>query len=216
MKKIIVSLCLIAGISSIASAQNLRVNAYGSYAFDDGIDYYSTPTAYFNGTIGGGFQYGVGLEYMLQNGTGTGIEFKYLHQDSEAPFTYYNAGVKTQTFDLGINYYMLGGNWYFKLDNDMIEPFVGLGGGVANINAKSNAPGGGDGSKTAFAWEIKGGTNIWVGKKIGIKLQADLLSSVAATGGAYFWSYWGPVYATTYSSLYQFSLGGGLVFKLGH
>ena len=219
MKKIIVSLCLIAGISSITTAQNLRLNAYGSYAFNDGIDYYSNPTAYFNGTVEGGFQWGGGLEYMLQNGTDVGLEFKYLHQDSKAPFTYYSTinppGVKSKTFDLGINYYMLGGNWYFKLDNAMIEPFAGLSGGVANINAKSGAPSG-DGSKTAFAWEIKGGTNIWVGKKVGIKLQADLLSSVAATGGAYFWSYWGPVYATTYSSLYQFSLGGGLVFKLGH
>ncbi len=215
MKKIIVSLCLIVGITTIATAQNLRLNAYGSYAFNDGINYYNTPTAYFNGTVEGGFQYGAGLELMLHNGTHSGIELKYLHQDSKAPFTYYNDGVKSQTFDLGINYYMLGGNWYFKLNNEMIEPFIGLAGGVANINAKTSTAAGG-GSKTAFAWEFKGGTNIWVGKKVGIKLQADLLSSVAATGGAYFWSYWGPVYATTYSTLYQFSLGGGLVFKLGH
>ncbi len=221
MKKIILSLCLIAGIASIATAQKIRLNAYGSYTFNDGIDYNGGATAYFNGTINGGFQYGAGLEFMIPNGQGSAVEVKYLHQDSKAPFTYYStgsagvpAGPKSETADLGINYYMVNGTKYFTLNNDMIEPFAGFGLGVLNINSKNNGTTGG-GSRTVFAWELKAGTNIWVGKKVGIKLQADLLSGAAATGGSYFWGYWGPVYATTYTALYQFSLGGGLVFKLG-
>ena len=213
MKKIILSVLLIAGIASISTAQNVRLNAYGSYAFNDGIDYYLNPTTYFKGTVEGGFQWGFGLEYMVR--PDKGIEFKYIHQDSHAPLTYYYNGVKNTTLDLGINYYMFGGSNYFDVSNEKIKPFFGAGLGWASIN--NNTTGAtGTTNKTAFAWEIKGGTNIWVSPKVGIKLQADLLSAVAATGGAYFWSYYGPIYTTTYSSLYQFSLGGGLVFKLGH
>jgi hypothetical protein len=214
MKKIIVSLCLIAGISSIATAQ-LRLNAYGSYTFNDGISYYNNPQAYFNGTVEGGFQWGAGLEYVIPNGQGGAVEFKYLHQDANTPFTFYNTTTnspESQTAELGINYYMVDGTKYFKLSNDRVEPFAGFGLGAVNINSKS----GGNGSRTAFAWELKAGSNFWLGKKVGIKLQADLLSGAAATGGSYFWTYWGPVYANTYTALYQFSLGGGLVFKLGH
>jgi outer membrane protein W len=212
MKKIIVSLCLIAGISSIATAQ-LRLNAYGAYVFNDGIETYNNATQYANATVEGGFQWGFGLEYMVRDGKG--IEFKYVHQDANVPVTFVNGGpAQKGTGKLGINYYMFGGSNYFKLDNEKIEPYLGAGLGWASLNNNTAGAMGGT-NKTAFAWNLKGGTNIWFSKKVGLKLDVEFLSAVAATGGAYFWSYWGPVYATTYTSLNQFSLGGGLVFKLG-
>lgn len=211
MKKVILSLLFIAGFTVIATAQKVRLNAYGAYTFNDQINSYSSNTAYFNGTVEGGFQWGAGLEYMINRSTG--VEFNYLHQDANAPFTYYNEGVKNQTFDMGINYYLFDFNHYFELSNHKIEPFLGAGLGWAGLSATSE---GRSGNRSAFAWNAKGGTNIWLGKKVALKLQAQLVSGSAATGGGYFWTYWGPVYANTYTSLYQFGLGGGLVFKLGN
>jgi len=199
-------------IISVATAQNVRLNLYSAYAFDDGFSYYNSATSNFSGTVQGGFQWGLGAEFMVR--PNKGIELKYLHQDTKVPTTYYNNGVKNKTFDLGINYYLIGGSNYFEVSNEKIEPYAGFSMGVADLR-NNTADQGGNSNKTAFAWGVKGGTNIWLSPKVGIKLQAELLSAVAATGGAYYWSYWGPVYANTYSALYQFSLGGGLTFKLG-
>ena len=135
MKKIILSVFLIAALANFATAQNLRLNGYAGYAFDDGIDSYTNSTTYYNGTIEGGFQWGAGIEFMVR--PTMGIEFKYLHQDANAPFTYYNNGIKNQNFDLGLNYYLLEFNNYFQLSNEKIEPFIGAGLGMLAINAKS-------------------------------------------------------------------------------
>ena len=115
---------------------------------------------------------------------------------------------------MNINYYLFDFNHYFELSNHKVEPFLGAGLGWAGLSASSE---GKSGNRSAFAWNAKGGTNIWLGSKgkVALKLQAQLVSGSAATGGGYFWTYWGPVYANTYTSLYQFGLGGGLTFKLG-
>ncbi len=213
MKKAILSLFFLAAFAGIATAQKFRINAYGAYVFNDAVDY-NSGSNYYHGTVEGGFQGGAGLEYMFNRSSG--VEFNYLHQSTNAPFDFFYNGAKSRTFDMGINYYLFDFNHYFELSNEKIEPFLGLGLGWAGISASSDSSGvHHSGTRSAFAWNIKGGTNIWLGKRVGLKLQAQLASAAAATGGGYFWSYWGPVYATTYTSIYQFSLGGGLVFKLG-
>ena len=69
---------------------------------------------------------------------------------------------------------------------------------------------------TKFAWGIRGGVNVWATEKVGIKLQAHLLSAVQSMGGGLTIGTGGVgVGATSYSSMYQFTLGGGLAFKLG-
>jgi len=67
-----------------------------------------------------------------------------------------------------------------------------------------------------FAWGFRLGTNIWASEKVGIKLQAQLLSiSQGAGGGLYFGTGGVGAGVSSYSSVYQFQLGGGLTFKLG-
>jgi hypothetical protein len=74
-------------------------------------------------------------------------------------------------------------------------------------------------SETKFAWGLRGGANIYPAGdagKVGIKLQAALLSAVqGAGGGLYFGTGGAGAGVTTYSSMLQFTLGGGLVFKFG-
>ena len=159
---------------------SIRLNGYATYAFDDNhVDSYYSNTSYFEGSIEGGFEYGGGLELMLQKAYG--LEFTYLRLDSKAPIEYYNNGVVYTNFDLASNYIMVGGNRYIQM-NPKIEPYAGMMLGMAVYNV-TNPDNGNSGSSTKFAWGAKAGVNVWASEKVGIKLQASLLSAVQAIGG---------------------------------
>lgn len=200
--------------TGLTQAQNIRLNGYTAYVFDDRVDSYYDASNYYNGKIKGGFQWGIGLEYMLYDTKG--IELRYLRQDTKAPMDYYQNGIKYTEFDLGLNYILLGGSNYFKLANEMIEPYFGLGIGLAIFSIK-NPDNDRSSSAEKFAWNIKAGTNIWVTERVGIKLHAEVISAVqSAGGGFYFGSGGSGAGISTYSSMYQWSLGGGLCFKVGN
>ena len=212
MKKIILGLIFFAGFFGMAAAQNIRMNVYSEYIFNDDVDSYYDPTSYYSGTINDGFQWGVGLEFMADESKG--IELKYIRRDATAPMEYYYSGVKHKDLDLAKNYILLGGSNYFQTGGK-VEPYAGFGAGVAIINIQ-NADAGASDNTTKFAWTIKLGTNIWINDKVGIKLQADLLSAVqSAGGGKYFGTGGAGAGVTAYSTMYQWGLGGGLTFKLG-
>jgi len=63
MKKIFLAFLLIPA-ALVASAQHLRLNAYGSYVFDDGFSFYNSSSDYYSGKLKGGAQWGAGLEYQ--------------------------------------------------------------------------------------------------------------------------------------------------------
>lgn len=111
----------------------LRLHANTSYAFDDNVDSYYSDTSYFEGKIKGGFEYGRGLEFILR--PAYGVEFSYLRLDSEAPLTYYDNGVKSATFDLASNYFMLGANRYLVF-NPKLEPYFGTQLGMSIFKVK--------------------------------------------------------------------------------
>lgn len=213
IKSIILSLALFLMMSNIAEAQKIRLNGYSAYVFDDRVDSYYDANNYYDGTIKGGFQWGVGIEYMVHQTKG--IEVKYLRQDAIAPMNYYYNGVQFKEFELGLNYILIGGSNYFKTAGGIVEPYAGLGLGLAIFSIKNPEPGT-DSSKEKFAWNVKAGTNIWLTDRVGIKLQAELISAVqSAGGGFYFGSGGSGAGISTYSSMYQWSLGGGLTFKIG-
>ncbi|MFZ4548933.1 MAG: hypothetical protein ACOYN4_15900, partial [Bacteroidales bacterium] len=192
-------------------AQDLRLNGYAQYIFRDRIDSYYDPYSFYRGRIEDGFQWGVGLEYL--SGATKGLELKYINRQAVAPIEYYDNGAKSKTFDLGINYIMVGANNYFKMGSK-VEPYAGASLGAAIFNFK-NVDASADHVITKFAYSVKLGTNIWVNEKIGIKLQADLLSAVQSLGGNFYFGTGGSgAGVSAYSSMYQWGLGGGLTFKI--
>lgn len=213
MKKIILGIIFLAGINSLSTAQNIRFNGYAAYVFDDRVDSYYDPYNYYNGTIKGGFQWGGGLEFMV-NPT-KGVELKYLRRDAIAPMEYYKDGsVRNKDFEIAMNYILIGGSNYFKTGGK-VEPYAGAALGM-NIITLKNADPGTDNTSTKFAWGIKLGTNIWATEKVGLKLQADLLSVVQSAGGSFYFGTGGTgAGIAAYSTVYQWVLGGGLTFKLG-
>jgi hypothetical protein len=224
MKKLFLVICCLSGTFLFAQtmqqtapvqqsrASGLRLHGYATYAFDDHVDSYYSTTSYFNGTIEGGFEYGGGLEYMLS--PAYGIEAYYLRMDSKAVLTYYDIIEKRGDFDLASNYVMLGGNRYLVLANPKIEPYGGLqlGMGIFNVTNPDTDE---SGSAVKFSWGLKMGLNIWATDKIGIKLQGGLLSVVQSVGGSlYFGTGGAGAGVASYSTIYQWTLGGGLVFNL--
>jgi hypothetical protein len=200
-----------------ALSQHTRLNGYAGYVFDDKVDSYYDVNNYYNGTIKGGFQWGVGLEYLA--GQNNGIEVLYLHQSTTAPTTYIQSGqlggVKTTNFDVNLDWIMLAGNRYIKSPGSKVEGFGGLMMGAALLDFK-NPSNGNSNSATKFAWGFKGGANIWATPKLAIKLQAQLISAVQGAGGSlYYGTGGGGAAVTGYSSMLQFGLGGGICLALG-
>ena len=213
MKKNLLALIVSCFSFFFLSAQEFRVNLFGQYVFDDHVESYYSTTSYYEGTIKGGFKWGGGLEYLVN--PAYGINLIYLTQSTTAPLNYYDnnppAGLKNREFDLTTHWIMLGGARYMR--KDKFEPYGGLEIGMV-ISNLDNPVSGASASNTNFAWGIKIGTNIFFSEKVGLKLQADLRSATqAAGGGLYFGTGGAGVGVSSYSTIYQFGLGGGLVFR---
>jgi len=216
MKKILLPIVLsLIAIVSAHAQKSVMINAYGAYVFDDQFDtYWGSSNYYVEGKIVGGFQWGAGIEVKLREDTG--VELIYFRQDTEARlYSPNNIGVlQDDKIDLGINYIMLAGVRYLPVNSEKLEPYAGLMLGMA-IYSNKNPEFNQETSKTKFAWGFRLGSNIWVSEKVGIKIQAILLSSVqGAGGGLYFGTGGTGAGVSSYSTLYQFSLGGGLVYKI--
>jgi opacity protein-like surface antigen len=213
MKKFLFALIVLIIGSSAAQAQGFRLNGYALYTFDDQVSSFQSNTQYFEGKIKGGLTWGVGAEFLVR--PELGVELSYYRMDTKAPTTFFDNGVKNATLDVALNWIMLGGVGYLKLNNPKVEPYGGfmLGAGIIDVKNPNN---GRTQGSTEFAWGLKGGINIWATDKVGIKLQSNLMSMVQAVGGGLFFGTGGAsVGVSTFSSLLQFSLGGGLVIKLG-
>ena len=211
MKKLILPVLVFCLCSVTSQSQNLRLNLYSAYAFPDAFDSYYDATNYYNGQIQGGYQWGGGLEYMVK--PNYGVELLYLRESTTAPSTYYKNGIQTDNFNLDLNYVMLGGDRLFKAPSGKVEGFFGLMAGMVIANIQGNNY---NSTPTKFAWGLRGGATLWPSPKVGIKLQIQLLSAVQAFGGGLYFGTGGVgAGVTTYSTIYQFGMGGGLVFPFG-
>jgi len=206
----IIAVCLV----QICFGQTARLNLYSAYVFDDHFDSYYDPGNYYEGKITGGYQWGAGIEFLPR--PNAGIELIYFGQYTTAPTSYQKGYIpKYATLDLNMNYIMLGGNKYVRPTGSKLEGFGGLMAGMVIISAK-NSDEGYSNSATKFAWGARLGAIIWASPKVGIKAEMLLLSAVqSAGGGLYFGTGGVGAGVSTYSSIYQFSLGGGLVINLG-
>jgi hypothetical protein len=120
--------------------------------------------------------------------------------------------IQNTVFDLSENWIMLNGTNYFPV-SEVAEPFFGFGIGMGIFSA-DNPDNGNSQNATKFAWSLRGGSNFWFSEKVGLRIQASLMSAVqGAGGGLYFGTGGAGAGVSTYSTMYQFGFDGGLVFK---
>lgn len=219
LKNIFLSAFVLFFFSLSAGAQDLKFNTQAGFVFDDRFDSRFDAFNYYNGRLNGGFQWGAGLEYLVNDDYG--VEINYIRQSTKVPLNYYYYGPKFQNFDANLNYVLIGTNRYFDVDSKMIKPFFGAQVGLVVVNWSnpySISPDNhynGSGNITKFAWGAKTGTEVWFTDAIGLKLQAQLLSAVQSVGGGFYFGTGGSgAGLSANSSIFQFGLGGGLTFKL--
>lgn len=193
----------------------VRLNLYSAYVFDDHFEAYSDSYTYYYGKIKGGYQWGAGLEFALR--PTYSVELIYQRQDTKAPITW-QAGqssfINQTDLDFNANYILLGGNRYLVKADGKVEVYGTLMAGMSIVDINNYKTNESD-NVTKFAWGAKLGCNVWGTGKVGLKIQAQLLSMVqGAGGGIYFGTGGAGVGVGTYSTIYQFSLGGGLTFRL--
>jgi hypothetical protein len=209
MKKVLLTLCLMLGVTFV-NAQ--RLNLYSSYAFDDKVDSYYSSTDYYEGTIKGGYQWGAGIEFSPR--PDYAAELMYLRQDTQVPLRYQTGlgSVQSENLELDLNYILLSaGRTITAPSNENIEGFgnILLGCGFGDVSNGAS-----ERSATKFAWGLRLGANVFASESVGIKLHVLMLSLVqGAGGGFYFGTGGGGVGVSTYSSMYQFAVGGALILR---
>jgi hypothetical protein len=210
--KIKLTIFFVAIAASVAYAQpEKRINLYSAYVFDDKFESYNSSTDYYSGKIMGGYQWGAGFE--VKPNEALGLELMYYHQDAKVPVSYYDIIAKTRDFDVGVSYVLLGINKYMKTGK--VEPYGGflLGTAIFTNQHPQNTE---TTSITKFGLGGRLGVNIWASEKVAVKLQALFLSSVQGFGGGFYFGTGGAsTGVSTYSTITQLSLGGGLAFKIG-
>ncbi|WP_316634489.1 outer membrane beta-barrel protein [uncultured Flavobacterium sp.] len=181
-------------------ARSFSLNLYGSYNFSDNIDFGG-----YSSDVKESFQYGAGFEYFISDNNS--IELKYLRANAKMPF-YGPAGDQLNIGnDKGaLNYILADGTHYFDLGSNLL-PYLGGGLGVGIIETPQA------GSKTCFAWNIKGGVKIKTASVVSVNINAYLESMSKGVGNSYYWTYYGPVGVENYVSTYQFGLGATLSFN---
>lgn len=199
MKNLVVFLsCFV--FASVYS-QEIRINSYGSYMFDDKMSIDDN-----KGTLYGNFLYGGGVEYVIASKIG--VEFIYKRLASDFQYKYQSDNYR---YPYSLNNFMLGFNHYFHTSR--IEPFYGLDLGVASLNIKNN----GLDPYIKFAWGAKAGVNFSLTPTAAIRLQGGFTSIVESfSTDLYFDIHGVHPSVNTNSHIYQFYLGGGLIFKIPH
>ena len=203
-KAIFSSLIILLSLSSFS--QHIALNAFGGYTFDDHINF---GNAYAN--IHGGGIWGASLEGI--NARGEAVELLYQYQSTNIP-AYSTTGNKqlNEGNDGAVISYLLLNFEQYLMTNPKVQPYGGLGLGIAFYKGDYE----GSSSADKFAWDLKAGVKVNLSKGLGIKIGAQLLSSAQATGSSFYVGYPGYVYPyTTYSTIWQFSFTGGLVYTFG-
>jgi len=190
-------------VTSVRGQQgSLRLLTFGGYTFEDKIDF---SNGY--GQAGDGFQWGVGLE--IGTGPVNAFEIYYQRLDTRG-YAVPRFGDRLEA-DLGISYIMAGGTRYAPL-SDVVRGFGSVDVGLAVLSPKDRPD---LSNTTKFAWGVRGGIEVSPGDVASLRVHAQLMSPVQAAGGGFYFGTGGSgIGVSTYSSIYQFNLGGSLVFRV--
>lgn len=208
MKKGIYLLLLALPFCNCLSAQTFSLTALGGYTFQDHVSF-SSAYSYIRASG----HWGASVEGIIPNGGA--IQLLFQTQPTHAPFYFYNTPNNEQNKGKDkctLTYIMLNGLRYVQTGS-AAEPYGGLGLGVGIVAPEAGT------SATKFAWDAFLGVKIKTGSAVGIKLQAQLYSMAQVAGGGFYaGTGGGGAYVSTYSTIVQFGLTGGICFDFakGH
>ena len=204
---------MLLAIASSVYGQKLRLNSYGSYVFDGSYHIYYENGDYYKGIINPGLQLGFGMEYLVT--PNYGVEFSNLRRYTHV-FPEGDISSDRRSADLMFNYFLLGINAYPQTHSERLQAFGGASMGVIVQSASGTNSNIMTRSITKFAWAAKVGGIFWASSQVGVKLQAQWLSSLQFKNGIVNFDVHGigngPV---AYTIANQLELGTGFIIKLG-
>lgn len=191
------------------------MNGFAGYTFDESFFGY-----YGEWRYKGNAHYGGSAEFVLQ-GASTRynertIELLYQGMSSDLSPNFSTGPNKPVNANMTVSYLTLGINNYIGKSRKI----MGFGGvalgaaffnGDATVNNTTQSA-----SSTKFAINLKGGGRFMFSDNVGLKLYAQLNTVVGGVGGGFYFGTGGSgAGVSTYSSMVQLGLGGGLTVGLG-
>jgi hypothetical protein len=150
---------------ALARAQTIEVTPLVGYRFGGSVDATgfddTDPEARFE--VDDSASFGAHLGYRIGDGE---IELVYARQNSRLQTSDLFAGVAV--FDIALETWQLGGNYYFGEDGGRVRPFVGVGLGLTRMLPEP--PGLSD--ETRFSASFGAGAKLWLGRHFGLRLEA--------------------------------------------
>jgi len=202
-KFLLAALLLFSAQVVFAQQGSITLLTFGGYTFEDRLDFYDG-----YGRIGDGFQWGAGLEIGI--GPDNAVEMYYQQLPTTGYLVSYFGDFNEQG-DVNMNYFMVGGTRYLPI-NDILSGFGSMDIGLAVISPQGRSE---FDNTTKFAWGLRAGLRIMPAERFSMRIHAQLLSPVQAAGGGFYFGTGGSgVGVSTYSTIYQFNLGGSLNIRI--
>lgn len=194
-------LAFLMALCSQAFAQRIELTPFAGYQFWGAYKYGAGKLQLQEGAA-----YGGTLGFEIQEDTW--VELLVNHQDSYLVDRPYNAPDKNLG-DIGVNYFTLNGARSISV-NEKVAPVVNLGLGAALFDPTGNY-------QSAWKFAVNGGLGLkyYASDKVGLRLGVNFWAPMQGlgfgvgfgTGGAY-------AGASTYTTIIQMSVNGGLIFRL--
>lgn len=118
------------------------------------------------------------VEYELKDSASFGVHLGFrVAEDGEIEFLYSRQDTRLQTgglftgeplFDLALETWQAGGNYLFGEEGSRLRPYIGVGLGVTRL-LPGPAP---LQDETRFSASFAGGLKVWLGRHLGLRLEA--------------------------------------------
>jgi hypothetical protein len=154
-------------------AKGFEITPFGGYRFGGSFDTSTGGSLRLDDS--GSYGVIIGMDYQEN----TQLEFLYSHQKSPLK---QNEGIFSgeTLFDLGVDYFQIGGTYLW--DYDRLVPFLSGGLGAAYLNPDASEYS----SVTKFAMSLGGGVKLYATEHIGLRLEGRGYATFMNSGGAIF------------------------------
>jgi hypothetical protein len=209
MRKYILLLAAMLCFPVIFQAQTVEITPFGGYVFPGTLNAEGGEVRFLGNAQYGGM-ISIGVSRVMD------IDLIYNRIDTKAEINVYNWS-NSYSYDevpVSINYMMVGFTKNFRV-NPVVSPFVGMSLGATLFYPKEQ-----DDTYYEESWffaaGLNGGAKVYFSKRVGIRLQAQMLVPIQGSGFYMFAGSGGSGGGVSvYSTLVQFGFTGGLVFRLG-
>lgn len=199
---------LLAASTSVAHGQTLEITPVAGLRFGGGN---------VNTSVQGDFEPGANFE--LDDTASFGIHVGYPVGEGEIELLYARQQTRLQSaepfaglpvFDLTVDIWQLGGNYFFLDEDARLRPYVGVGLGLTRLVPEPS----GWSDETRFSASFGAGAKLWLGGHFGLRAEARGFFTVFGTDNESFCSSTGSCgFVGTSQLMSQVDLRAGLILR---